>query len=76
MSHIPMSDSECELAMSRLTPRLRQYAELLVRRGVAIQSGQELVVTAPVESAPFVRIVVEEAPSSDSRSCLLGRLSR
>ena len=61
MSHIPMSDSECELAMSRLTPRLRQYAELLVRRGVAIQSGQELVVTAPVESAPFVRIVVEEA---------------
>lgn len=52
MSHIPMSDSECELAMSRLTPRLRQYAELLVRRGVAIQSGQELVVTAPVRVGP------------------------
>ena len=58
MSEIPMSASECALAMKRLEPRLRQYADLLVRRGVAVQPGQELVVTAPVEAASFVRLVV------------------
>ena len=61
MSEIPMSDDECALSMRRLEPRLRQYAELLVHRGVAIQPGQELVLTVPVESAPFARIVVDEA---------------
>lgn len=61
MTEIPMSESECALAMRQLEPRLEQYAELVVRRGVAIQRGQELVVTAPVEAAPFVRMVVAAA---------------
>ncbi len=61
MSQIPMSDAECAIAMRQLEPRLHLYAELLVRRGVAIQPGQELVLSAPVEAASFVRIVVTEA---------------
>lgn len=61
MSDIPMTDAECELAMRQLEERLHLYAELLVRRGVAIQPGQELVLSAPVEAAAFVRIVVAEA---------------
>ena len=58
MPELPMNLSECELAMRNLEPRMTQYARLLVRRGVAVQPGQELVVTAPVEAAPFVRSVV------------------
>ena len=64
MVEIPMSMQECELAMKQLAPRLRLYAELLVRRGVAIRPGQELVVTAPVEAAPFARTLVERAYES------------
>ncbi len=39
---------------------LRQYAELAVRLGVNVQKGQLLVIKAQVESAPFVRLCVEE----------------
>lgn len=58
MTDIPMSEAECAVAMRHLEPRLKQYAELLVRRGVAVRPGQELVVTAPVEAAGFVRTLV------------------
>jgi aminopeptidase len=61
MTDIPMTDAECAIAMRQLEGRMHLYAELLVRRGVAIQQGQELVLTAPVEAAAFVRIVVAEA---------------
>ena len=39
---------------------LRQYAELAVRLGVHVQKGQLLVIKAQVDSAPFVRLCVEE----------------
>ena len=58
---IPMSDEECRIAMNALSDKLDNYAKLLVRRGVAIKSGQELVLTAPVERADFVHRVVAEA---------------
>ena len=61
MTDIPMTDAECAIAMRQLEGRMHLYAELLVRRGAAIQEGQELVLTAPVEAAAFVRIVVAEA---------------
>lgn len=38
--------------------RLNQYAELLVRAGVNVQPGQDLVVSCPVEAADFARRVV------------------
>lgn len=39
---------------------LRQYASLAVRQGVNVQKGQLLVIAAQVDSAPFVRLCVEE----------------
>lgn len=38
--------------------RLDRYADLLVRAGVNVQPGQDLVVTCPVEAADFARRVV------------------
>lgn len=59
MAEIPMTEQECAIAMKKLEPRLRLYAELLIRNGVAIQPAQELVITAPVEAADFVRLCVK-----------------
>ncbi|WP_058270833.1 aminopeptidase [Olsenella massiliensis] len=44
-----------------LATQKRRYARLLVRTGVAIKKGQELVLQAPVERADFARMVVGEA---------------
>lgn len=40
---------------------LEKYVRLVVRKGVNLQPGQELVVTSPVDGAFFARKVVEEA---------------
>ena len=44
-----------------LSLQLDRYARLIVRRGVALQPGQELVLSAPVERADFARRVVRAA---------------
>ncbi len=44
-----------------LKEQLRAYARLLVGTGCALKPGQELQLTAPVEAAPFARMVAEEA---------------
>jgi len=41
--------------------RLSRYARLIVTTGLNIQSDQRLIVSAPVETAPLVRLVAEEA---------------
>ncbi|MDN5351790.1 MAG: aminopeptidase [Clostridiales bacterium] len=41
--------------------KLKQYAELVVKKGVNLKSGQTLVVRSPIECAPFTRAVVEKA---------------
>ena len=40
---------------------LRKYARLVVRSGCNIQQGQELLITANIETIEFTRLVVEEA---------------
>ncbi len=40
---------------------LREYAKLIVRKGVNVAEGQVVLVKAPVEVYDFARIVVEEA---------------
>jgi len=40
---------------------LRKYAELAVKTGVNIQKGQLLVISSPIECAPFTRIAAEIA---------------
>lgn len=44
-----------------LDAQLKAYARLLIRTGCALRPGQEVLLTAPVDAAPFTRMVVEEA---------------
>ena len=61
MAPIPMTDEECRLATEALSDQLDLYATLLVRKGVALERGQELVLEAPIERADFARRVVSAA---------------
>ena len=40
---------------------LEKYASLAVNIGVNIQPGQTLNIGAPIEAAPFVRLVTKKA---------------
>lgn len=55
-----MTNAELDASFAGLAKRIRRYAELVVRKGVAVQPGQELVIQAPVERADFVRLLVDE----------------
>ena len=61
MAPLPMTNEECRLATEALSDQIDLYAELLVKKGVALQPDQELVVQAPVEAADFARRVVRSA---------------
>ena len=41
--------------------RLRKYAQLIVRKGVNVQKGQEVLIFAELDQPEFVKLVVEEA---------------
>ncbi len=58
MTAIPMTDEECRLATEAISEQLDRYANLLVKKGVALHAEQELVLSAPVERADFARRVV------------------
>lgn len=47
--------------MTSFEVKLEKYAELAVKNGINVQEGQLLVVKAPVEAAPFVRLVTKKA---------------
>lgn len=49
------------------TAALEKYAQLLVRGGCNIQSGQELYVSADVSQAPLVRLVSAQAYAAGAR---------
>ena len=40
---------------------LKKYAELIIKKGVNLQKGQELTINASIESAPLVEMIVREA---------------
>ena len=40
---------------------LEKYADLIVKTGVNIQKGQTLVISTPIECAPFARMIAEGA---------------
>jgi aminopeptidase len=42
-------------------PRLRRYADLAIRKGLNLQSGQRLIVSASLESAQLVRQIAASA---------------
>ena len=43
------------------TKNIDKLAHLSIKRGVALQKGQNLLITAPIESLPLVRKIVEYA---------------
>ena len=47
--------------------KLKEYAELLVRVGVNVQQGQDMVVTAQVDQAPFARLCAQAAYDAGAR---------
>ena len=47
--------------------RVRKYAELVIRKGLNLQSGQRLVVSAPLATAPLVREVTASAYQAGCR---------
>lgn len=47
--------------------KLQNYAELAVKIGVGLRAGQRLLVRAPVESAPLVRLIVASAYKAGAR---------
>ena len=53
--------------MTDVQTRLRAYARLLVRVGVNLADGQELLVHAQHEHAPFARAIAEEAYAAGAR---------
>lgn len=50
---------------------LRKYADLLVATGVNLQEGQILVVSCPVECAPFARLIAEAAYKRGARQVVM-----
>src|SRR5690349_10278875 len=49
------------------TDLLRAYARLVVRAGVNLADGQELLIEAQLDHAPLVRAIAEEAYASGAR---------
>lgn len=47
--------------------KLRNYADLVVCVGAGLQAGQRLIVRAPVEGAPLVRLIAESAYKAGAR---------
>jgi aminopeptidase len=56
--------------------RLRAFARLLVRTGVNLNEGQELLVQAQHEHAPFVRALAREAYAAGARFVDVGYADR
>ena len=51
--------------------KLREYADLLVRIGVNVQKGQNLVLSAPVDCAPFARLCAQSAYAAGCREVIM-----
>jgi len=54
--------------MADFQQKLENYAALAVKVGVNIQPGQTLVVTAPLSTAPYVRLVARKAYEAGAKN--------
>lgn len=50
---------------------LREYARLIVRGGVNVQKGQEVMIYADLDQPEFVRLVVEEAYKAKAKKVIV-----
>jgi aminopeptidase len=56
---------------TELDKRIRAYADLLIDTGLNLQKGQELVISCPVECAPFARICATAAYKRGAREVFM-----
>lgn len=54
-----------------MNSRIDTYADLLVRTGLNLRSGMNLVISCPVECAPFARICAEKAYAAGCREVIM-----
>lgn len=50
---------------------LEKYAHLIVRTGINLQNNQTLVISAPIECAPFTRLVAQKAYQEGARDVVI-----
>ena len=50
---------------------LREYAKLIVRSGMNVQKGQEVIIAAGIEQPDFVRMVVEECYKAKAKEVIV-----
>jgi aminopeptidase len=51
--------------------RIEKYAALVIQAGVNLQPEQTLVITSPIEAAPFTRLLSEKAYESGAREVII-----
>lgn len=61
MFRAELTVEEARSGMANLKPKLERYADLIVRKGVNVKPGQEVVVQASVDVAAFARLLVARA---------------
>ena len=61
MIRAALTVEDARAGMRNLAPKIERYARLIVRKGVNVKQGQEVVVQAPVELNAFVHVLVREA---------------
>ena len=61
MYKVELTVEEARAGMVHIKPKMERYADLIVRKGVHVTAGQEVVIQAPVETAAFVRMLVARA---------------
>ena len=61
MIRAALTVEDARAGMRNLAPKIERYARLIVRKGVNVKQGQEVVVQASVEQNAFVHVLVREA---------------
>ena len=51
--------------------RAEKYAELVIKTGINVQPGQTLVISSPVDTAPFARLCVKKAYEAGCREVVM-----
>lgn len=61
MIRAALTVEDARAGMAAIEPKIERYAKLVVRKGVNVMPGQEVVLMTPVECAPFARLLVSAA---------------
>ncbi|MDY2777476.1 MAG: aminopeptidase [Collinsella sp.] len=61
MNHVEYTVEDARRGMEKMAPQLERYADLIVRKGVNVREGQEVVIQVPVERADFARLLTKRA---------------